>query len=118
MNPDELVVFVDVDDTLVSTVSGKRIPMPESIRHVRALFDSGVVLYCWSSGGGDYAKASAEELGLAHCFRGFLPKPHVMMDDEHPAKWRRLLVAHPSSFGSKTTASYMSDLNPPTAART
>jgi len=57
VSPDDRVVFVDVADTLVRTLSGKRFSIPDSIRHVQSLVDSGVVLYCWSSGGGDYAKS-------------------------------------------------------------
>src|SRR3989442_1236349 len=60
-------VFVDVDDTLVRSAGTKRIPMPSVIQHVRELHAQGAVLYCWSSGGAEYARQSAEELGLAQC---------------------------------------------------
>ena len=65
---DDLVVYVDVDDTLVRTVGAKRIPITIAIDHVRALAANGAILYCWSSGGREYAKASAEELGIAQLF--------------------------------------------------
>jgi hypothetical protein len=42
-----LVVYVDVDDTLVRTVGGKRIPMSDAVDHVRALSAEGAELYCW-----------------------------------------------------------------------
>ena len=58
-------VYVDVDDTLVRSVGTKRIAIPSVIQHVRDLHASGAILYCWSAGGADYARASAEEFGLA-----------------------------------------------------
>ncbi len=69
------VVYVDVDDTLVRSVGTKRIPIPAAVRHVRALFEQGAELYCWSSGGADYARQSAEECDIADCFRAFPPGP-------------------------------------------
>jgi hypothetical protein len=108
-----LIVYVDVDDTLVRTAGAKRIPMAEVVRHVRALFEEGAELYCWSSGGGDYARSVAEELGIARCFRAFLPKPQVMLDDQSFAEWRRLVCVHPmlcGGSGGGSVASYRSAL--------
>ena len=82
------VVFVDVDDTLVRSVGIKRIPMPAVIARVRALHDQGVALYLWSSGGAEYARASAIEFGIEGCFAGFLPKPDVYIDDPAVHEWR------------------------------
>lgn len=62
------VIFIDVDDTLVRSVGSTRIPMPEVIRQVRRLHENGHMLYLWSSGGGDYARRSAEELGIFGMF--------------------------------------------------
>jgi phosphoserine phosphatase len=76
------VVYVDVDDTLVRTVGTKRIPMTGAVDHVRSLHAGGAQLYCWSSGGGEYAHSVAQELGIAACFVAFLPKPHVLLDDQ------------------------------------
>jgi hypothetical protein len=92
------VAFVDVDDTLVRSVGTKRIPIVRSIQHVRALKEAGWELYCWSAGGGEYARQSAEELGIAECFVGFLPKPTVMVDDLPPSAWRGFRVIHPSEI--------------------
>ena len=92
-----LVVYVDVDETLVRNYGTSRIPMPGTIRHVRALFEAGAELYCWSSGGAQYARQSAEECGLADCFRAFLPKPQVMLDDQPVGEWRRLIYVHPNT---------------------
>ena len=84
------VVYVDVDDTLVRSAGTKRIPIPSSIAKVRALHSSGVTLYLWSAGGADYARATANELGISDCFAGFLPKPTAIIDDQHIAEWRDL----------------------------
>jgi hypothetical protein len=88
-------VFVDVDDTLVRSVGTKRIPMPRVIERVRALHLEGNTLFLWSSGGADYAKMSAEELGIAECFSGFLPKPDLMIDDQVVSEWRTCKHEYP-----------------------
>ena len=90
-------IFVDVDDTLVRSSGGKRIPMPSVIQHVRELHAQGAILYCWSAGGMDYARQSAEELGIAECFTSFLPKPNVFIDDQNAGEWPRCVLIHPSS---------------------
>src|SRR3990167_5921586 len=88
MTPLERVVYVDVDDTLIRSVGVKRIPMPAAIAEVRRLHAAGLTLYLWSSGGADYARSSAHELGLEACFKDFLPKPHVYVDDQPVHEWR------------------------------
>ena len=82
-----IVVYVDVDDTLVRTAGTKRIPIPETIARVRSLHKSGAVLYLWSSGGAEYARNTAAELRLSDCFTGFLPKPTAIIDDQHFSSW-------------------------------
>ena len=82
------IVFVDVDDTLVRSVGTKRIPMPPVIASVRELHQQGVALYLWSSGGADYARASAAELGIEDCFLAFLPKPDAYIDEQAVHEWR------------------------------
>jgi len=82
------VVYVDVDDTLVRTAGTKRIPMPKVVDQVKALKEQGVVLYLWSSGGAEYARESAIDLGLENCFVAFLPKPHAYIDDQRLDEWR------------------------------
>ena len=86
---------MDVDDTLVRTVGSKRIPMPNTIRRVRELFTEGHTMYLWSSGGADYCRASAEELGISDCFVGFLPKPELFIDDQEFQDWRNLRHERP-----------------------
>ena len=84
------VVYVDVDDTLVRSIGTKRIPMPRVIQKVRKLHSADATHYLWSSGGADYAKASAEEIGIANCFTAFLPKPTLIIDDKAVSDWRYL----------------------------
>lgn len=81
------VIFIDVDDTLVRSVGSKRIPMSLSIQGVKRLKEQGHRLYLWSSGGGEYAKATAVELGIEDIFEAFLPKPTCYVDDLPVAEW-------------------------------
>lgn len=96
-----LVIYVDVDDTLVRSFGSKQIPMSSVVERVRALSaEDGVVLYCWSSGGAEYAREVATRLGIEEHFAGFLPKPNVMLDDVRPEAWRDLVVVHPNESGT------------------
>jgi hypothetical protein len=90
-----MIVFIDVDDTLVRSVGSKRIPMPRVIERVRALHLEGNTLYLWSTGGAEYAKSSAEELHIAECFSGFLPKPDLIIDDQAVSDWRACKHEYP-----------------------
>ena len=99
-------IYVDVDDTFVRSAGEKRIPVPAVIAHVRRLREEGALLYCWSSGGAAYAEASAEEFGIADCFSGFLPKPHVVIDDQDLASWRRFVHIHPSQCSDMSLSDY------------
>ncbi|MEM1054668.1 MAG: hydrolase [Bacteroidota bacterium] len=91
------VLYVDVDDTFVRSSSHARLPMPEVLGAIRRLHREGATLYCWSSGGGEYARQSAEEFGVADCFVAFLPKPDVLIDDVAIADWRQLRHVHPNA---------------------
>lgn len=82
------VVYVDVDDTFVRSFGSKRISMSHTLEFIKQLHASGATMYCWSSGGADYARKSAEEFGVAECFLAFLPKPEVLIDDVPFQKWR------------------------------
>lgn len=92
-------IFVDVDDTLIRSIGTKRVPMPAVVAQVRALHASGATLYLWSSGGADYARESAGELGIAGCFVGFLPKPDVYIDDQAVHEWRYCRHVLPGNAG-------------------
>jgi phosphoglycolate phosphatase-like HAD superfamily hydrolase len=96
------VAYIDVDDTLVRSTGTKRIPILSVVAHVRALKNDGWELYCWSSGGSDYANATARELGIAACFAGFLPKPNIMIDDVPPQSWPFLRIIHPAEINEPT----------------
>lgn len=100
--PRPLVLFVDVDDTLVRSFGSKRIAMSAVVERVRALHAEGAVLYCWSSGGADYARASAEEFGLGDCFAGYLPKPDVFVDDVRIEAWRNTVQLHPNEVAHRS----------------
>lgn len=91
-----LVIFVDIDDTLVRSFGSKRIAMSSMVDRVRALHAEGAVLYAWSSGGADYARSSAEELGIGGCFVAFLPKPDVFIDDVRIEAWRNASSSIPT----------------------
>jgi hydroxymethylpyrimidine pyrophosphatase-like HAD family hydrolase len=90
------IIYVDVDDTLVRSFGTKRIPMPPVIAYVRKLKADGVTLYLWSSGGADYCRATAIDLGIEDCFSGFLPKPDIYIDDQSFDAWRDCRHVHPS----------------------
>ena len=96
-----LIVYVDVDDTLVRTTGSTVMPIPGVIAHVRHLYESGARLYCWSAGGDVYARQIAERLGIVECFSGYLSKPHLMLDDQAPSEWPGFAVQHPAACVGK-----------------
>ena len=106
-------MFVDVDDTLVRSMGGKRIPIPSVIQHVRDLHAQGAILYCWRAGGAEYARVSAEEFGVADYFTAFLPKPNVLIDDQSAMEWPRSIAVHPSSCVGHSLDDYRGMLNRP-----
>lgn len=89
------VAFIDIDETLVRTTGTRRIPIAAMVRKVRELFEGGIRLYAWSSGGDGYARESCRELGIEDCFVGFLPKPNIMIDDQRVEEWRLTVQLHP-----------------------
>lgn len=72
-------IFVDVDDTFIRSFGSKRVPIDSTVKTIKDLASAGVQLFCWSSGGADYARQSAAEAGVEDCFRAFLPKPDALM---------------------------------------
>ena len=94
------IIYVDVDDTFVRSVGTKRIPMPATIAQIRKLQEQGATMYCWSSGGADYARESAREFGVEDCFVAFLPKPQILLDDQNIGDWRDLKCVHPANCES------------------
>src|SRR5688500_12351168 len=79
---------------------------PATIEHVRLLHQQGAKLYCWSSGGAEYARQSAEEFGILDCFIAFLPRPNVLLDDQPIVQWRRFVTVHSSSCATQTLEDY------------
>ncbi len=109
-----LAVYVDVDETLLRHYGTRQIPIPSVIQQVKALHKQGAELYCWSSMGAAYARQCAETCGIAHCFQAFLPKPQVIVDDQQPKAWRKILHVHPSQCSSQTTVQeYREELKKP-----
>ncbi len=102
-------IFVDVDDTFVRNYGSKRIPIMSTIRFLKTIKEQGAILYCWSSGGAEYAKKSADEFGIAKLFTAFIPKPQMILDDQKFIEWRNILQVHPLSCSSKTLEDYRSE---------
>ncbi|BAT53469.1 hypothetical protein NOS3756_24300 [Nostoc sp. NIES-3756] len=102
----QFIIYVDVDDTLIRTFSGKRIRIPSTINHIKELKQQNAVLYCWSSGGAEYAKMVAEELGISEIFAAFLPKPNMLLDDQNVNDWKYLIQVHPMSCNSMSLDKY------------
>ena len=69
--------------------------MPGVIAQIRRLKSEGATLFLWSSGGAEYCRATALELGIATCFEGFLPKPTAYIDDQPLQEWRLCRHAYP-----------------------
>ena len=95
---DLLFVYVDVDDTLVEKVDGQERPKPAVVRHVCELHKQGALLYCWSTGGEDHARATAQKLGIEGCFAGFLHKPHIFIDDQSAEEWPAFFHVRPDEL--------------------
>jgi hydroxymethylpyrimidine pyrophosphatase-like HAD family hydrolase len=93
------VVYVDVDDTLVRSLGSKRSPMRSVIEQVKRLHAEGAEIYLWSTGGAQYAKEAAAELGITACCVGFLPKPHLYIDDQAVHEWRGCKHILPGNAG-------------------
>jgi predicted HAD superfamily phosphohydrolase YqeG len=101
-----LVVYVDVDDTLVRSAGTKRMPIPSVVAHVKHLAKEGAELYCWSTAGSEYARRTASDLGIEGLFVAFLPKPNVLIDDQDVGVWKRFTVVHPLGTAGKTIEQY------------
>jgi hypothetical protein len=106
-----LVVYVDVDDTLVRSAGTKRMPIPSVVAHVKELAKADAELYCWSTVGAEYARSTARELGIEALFVAFLPKPNVLIDDQDIGTWKRFTVVHPLGI-LDTVEAYLTMLEP------
>jgi hypothetical protein len=101
-----MIIYVDVDNTLVRTVGNERAPIKAVVDHVRQLKNDGAELYLWSAGGAQYCRTIACELGIEDCFTAFLPKPRIMIDDEEVRDWVFCTIFHPSSCGGRKLSDY------------
>ena len=103
MNTDRrLIVYVDVDDTLIRSAGTKTVPIPNVVHQVKELASAGAELYCWSTVGAEYARRVAQQLGIEDCFRSFLPKPNILIDDQAISEWKRFATIHPLSASGKS----------------
>ena len=91
--PQAPVIYFDVDDTLVRFRAPSAFPFPP--RSQASVLSSCLVarLFLWSTGGAEYARSTAVELGLAECFEGFLPKPNAIVDDQAVSEWRNFCTS-------------------------
>ena len=90
-----MIVYVDVDDTLVRWAGTKMIPIPRAIERVIELHKSNNNLYLWSTGGPKHARMVANRLCIEYCFDQFLPKPDLIIDDQPIHDWRGLKHEYP-----------------------
>lgn len=102
----QVVVYVDVDDTLVRSAGTKVVPVPRVVEQVKRLTAEGAVLYCWSSAGAEYARGTAQKLGIESCFAAFLPKPNILIDDQVVSEWKRFATVHPLNASDKSLDEY------------
>lgn len=82
-----MIVYVDVDDTLVRWAGPKCIPRTLIIERIRERAANGDRLFLWSRAGDKAARDVAERLGIADLFEAFLPKPELLIDDEPFHEW-------------------------------
>jgi predicted HAD superfamily phosphohydrolase YqeG len=108
-----LVVYVDVDDTLVRSAGTKSVPMPNVVNQVKKLAGAGAQLYCWSTAGAEYARSTAHRLGIESCFVGFLPKPNILIDDQALSEWKRFSIVHPLSASCMSPDEYLALVDNP-----
>jgi predicted HAD superfamily phosphohydrolase YqeG len=80
-------IYIDADDTLVPSTTDERISSERMVKRVRELAERGAGMYLWSRHGAEHARRVARELGIEGCFRGFLPKPEVLIDAQSLEDW-------------------------------
>jgi hydroxymethylpyrimidine pyrophosphatase-like HAD family hydrolase len=94
-----MVIFIDVDDTLIRSIGNKRIPIPATLDALHKLHQEGHTLYCWSRGGAAYAQSVTDQLAITHLFAAIIAKPDQMIDDE---SWQQLtakiVLTHPNQL--------------------
>lgn len=97
------IVFIDVDDTLVRSFGSKQIPITHSVNCLKKLFQNGVEIFLWSSGGAEYCKKVAQNLGVSECIKGYLPKPNAYIDDQKMEEWKLCKHYYPGEVDQLST---------------
>jgi hypothetical protein len=82
------VFFIDVDGTLERKILGIEVPLKGIVKAVKLLKREGALLYLWSIGGAEHARKAAREAKVERLFEGFLPKPHVYVDNKPARSWK------------------------------
>ncbi|HZH77089.1 MAG TPA: hypothetical protein VEY88_13745 [Archangium sp.] len=81
-------IYLDAEDTLVPSTADARISSEKMVMRIRELARKGAGLYLWSRQGAEHARQVAAQHGIEDCFRGFLPKPEVIIDAQALEDWR------------------------------
>lgn len=97
----KLVLYIDIDDTLIRSFGSKQIPITSMVQYVQEIDPNEADLYCWSSGGAEYARDVAKRLGIESQFIAFLPKPEIVIDDQAISDWRMIRL-HPNEARSQS----------------
>lgn len=92
--------------TQIRSAGTKVLPVRAVVEHVKDLAQSGATVYCWSTVGAEYARRTAQMLGIEHCFVGFLPKPNLLIDDQEPTAWKCFAVVHPLNVSGGSVDKY------------
>jgi hypothetical protein len=113
----ELVVYFDVDGTLILDASegsvvvsivdpydGKKVLRAPHLPHIKLLtnyFGRDAHIIVWSKNGNQWAEAVVKALGIEKYVHQVMGKPFVFVDDEKPKAWMGEHVFMPadSSFG-------------------
>lgn len=110
MSKRTLVIYVDVDDTLIRTLGTKRVPIPTAISHVRALHTQGAVLYL-SAVAVNNMLGECARYGYRGMLRRILAKTsNSKFDDQQVSEWRYCRTVHPSNCGETSMEDYVTQL--------
>lgn len=92
----DIVVCIDVDDTLIlwnhpepdMEIDGIKVRRhKEHIESLKRHFVRGHYVIVWSAGGFDWAKKAIERLSLTSYVHKVMCKPRWMLDDKDPSEW-------------------------------
>lgn len=90
----QVVVCIDIDDTLAIWHSGVEGPYYEKnyklIDEIKKHAARGHFLIAWSAGGYEWARRIVDEFELQDYFGLVMTKPAFMWDDRNPVDWTRV----------------------------